>query len=237
MPVKKSLEEKVSSYKLFWNRENTERPIIGFDVGGYFPLQSFTSLRGLKPGDELVPELIKPEKCLEDYERIQATSASVTDDFIRGVSPLTALPWMEAMLGCTAKLAEESIWAVERRASLEELEKVCVKDDRLIASSFPLSVVHLHSSSLFLLTHFLEIEEIDVFQVNRDVGGMDLKEMLPYLHKIQESKRCLIVRGTLTQRDLRLIKESLRSEGLLIQIVVNGCEEAEELQDVIGKLW
>ena len=359
MPSKKSLSEKIDAYRSFWSRESVSRPIIGFDAGGFFPLSHFKSLGSLGPGDLLTPQHIRPSDFLADYERLYEQSQRIDDDFIRGVSPLTAFPWMEAMLGCSAQLAEASIWAVERDAEWQELESISIADenpwlqkyleflrvlsdyaagrfpvsqpilrgvtdiigalrghdqalvdglesperirslgarcaealvsvlkrhfeivqpfldgyvveqyclwapgqiarlqedassiyspdmyvdliqesDRLVASSFPLSMIHLHSSSLFIIDAFLEIEEIDVFQVNRDVGGVELREMLPALKKILDSNRSLILRGPLTEDDLRLAKANLDPRGLLIQIVVDHEREASRFHDVIDTLW
>ena len=40
--------------------------------------------------------------------------------------------------------------------------------------SFPYSVIHLHSSSLFLLDAILDVESLKCIQINKDVGGMDV---------------------------------------------------------------
>ncbi len=359
MSAKISPQEKIDSYQKFWKREPVRRPLVGFDAGGYFPLRHFKSLQLLQPGEELVPRHIRPGDFVDDYERLYEQSQRIDDDFIWGVSPLTAFPWMEAMLGCPAQLAEESIWAVERHADWEELESISIDDDnpwlrkyleflqvlthhaagrypvgqpifrgvtdiigalrghdqalidgmesperirslgakcasalvsvlkrqfeivqpfmggyvveqyglwapdriarlqedassiyspdmyvdliqesdRFIASSFPLSIIHLHSSSLFIIDAFLEIGEIDVFQVNRDVGGMELDEMMPALQKIQASNRSLVLRGSLTPDDLRLAEARLEPTGLLIQIVVDQPAETKELRELIDTLW
>lgn len=39
----------------------------------------------------------------------------------------------------------------------------------MIAASFPYTFIHLYSTSLFLLDYFLEIEEINLFEINKDV--------------------------------------------------------------------
>ena len=359
MSSKKSTQEKIDSYQKFWKREPVRRPLVGFDAGGYFPLRHFKSLQVLQPGEKLVPQHLRPGDFVDDYERLYEQSQAMDDDLIWGVSPLTAFPWMEAMLGCAAKLAEESIWAVERDAGWEDLEFLSIDDDnpwlgkyleflqvlthhaagrfpvgqsilrgvtdvigalrghdqalidgmesperirplgakcasalvsvlkrqfeiiqpfmggyfieqyclwapdriarlqedassiyspgmyidliqesdRFIASSFPLSIIHLHSSSLFIIDAFLEIGEIDAFQVNKDVGGMELHEMIPTLQKIQESNRSLVLRGSLTPDDLRLIEARLEPGGLLIQIVVDQSAETKELRELIDTLW
>jgi hypothetical protein len=355
----KSNDEKIEKYKEFWNREAVHRPIIGFDVGGYFPFQRFKAFRRFKKGDILVPDMIRAKDYLRDYESFYEESVQVQDDLIKGVAPIPAIPWMELMIGCSAEIAEDSIWAKERRlqpediiglsiadnnvwlnkylkflyelvqsskgrypvsqpilrgisdlhgvlrghsdalidcleapemlmegakfimdASLKVFEKqydviepylggyyieqymlwapdriiriqedasgnfspdiyreLFQKFDRAIASSFPYTLIHLHNSSLFLIDLFLEIEEIDVFQINLDSTGMTVEEEIPYLKKIQNKGRCLLLRGAYTLDDLTLIRNKLSTEGLFIQIICENKSQAEKLIPHINNIW
>jgi hypothetical protein len=78
------------------------------------------------------------------------------------------------------------------------------------------------------LDYFLEIEEIDVFQINRDVVGMRREEMIPYLKKVQDQKRRLLIRGSLTKDDLHLIHANLSPVGLILQIVLKHADAADD---------
>ena len=109
--------------------------------------------------------------------------------------------------------------------------------DRKIASAFPCALIHLHNSSLFLLDYFLEIEEIDVFQINRDVVGMSTEEMIPYLKKVQDQNRRLLVRGGLTEEDLTLMNTHLSPRGLILQIVLNNADAVPVYTDFINGLF
>ena len=53
-------------------------------------------------------------------------------------------------------------------------------EDERQASSFPYSVIHLHSSSLFLLDRILDVEPLKCIQINKDVGGAEVPKMLPF---------------------------------------------------------
>ena len=108
--------------------------------------------------------------------------------------------------------------------------------DRKIAAAFPYCLIHLHNSSLFLLDYFLEIEEIDVFQINRDLAGMPTEEMIPYLKKVQDHKRRLLIRGALTQDDLQLIHANLSPVGLILQIVLDHADETGDYIEFINDL-
>jgi len=284
----KEVDEKIKAYLKFWNLEDSPHPIIGFDVGGFFPFQWFPALKEIGENVWLQPDHLVVEKYLDDYTKVYLRASSVNDDFIKGVSPIPAIPWMEAMLGCPVEISGDSIWGREREADWKDLEGLSldennpwfnkyleflealvanaegeypisqpilrgisdlvgalrgnnqalidtmeepdrVKDlaarctealiqvtrkqyeiiqpyhegylieqfcmwspdiivrlqedlsavyspqtycdliqefDREVASAFPYCLIHLHNSSLFLLDYFLEIEEIDVFQIN-----------------------------------------------------------------------
>lgn len=105
--------------------------------------------------------------------------------------------------------------------------------DRELAGKFPYNVMHLHSTSMYILEDFLEISEIKSFEINLDVAA-DLKAMLPYYKKVQENKRPLIVRGSFLPDDLRLLVDSLEPTGLYIIIMVKSIKEVQELRSILG---
>ena len=51
----------------------------------------------------------------------------------------------------------------------------------------PFSLKDLHSSSLFLLEDILAIDELTVIQINKDVGGMPVPQMMPYAKMVQDA--------------------------------------------------
>lgn len=347
----KNVPQKTEQFHAFWNNKPVSSPLLGFDVGGWFPFQRFSVLKGIKEDQYLEPAKLDPEACIEDYRTYLSQLQQVTDDLVKGVAPIPAIPWIEGMIGCRIKRKGESFWAEEQKASFEvlksfdgftsstwfhtyirfvktlkrafgaacpvgipilrgvsdllgvlrgheeaildaleapeqvkhtatklarviiqltrahhreaglfqegtsieqyglwapgpivrmqedasalyspELFRTCILPaDRKIAQEFPYSLLHLHSSSLFLLEEFLSIKEIGVFQVNRDVGEMGLQEMLPYLRKIQEKGRRLLLRGPFSGEDYRWIKEHLSPVGLIVQTVVSSPNEAKAL--------
>ncbi len=348
-----SLKEKTEAYRNFWARGPRERPLIGFSLGGWFPLKSYTALAKFRGGQGIAAEALHPEDFLADYDRLVASWEGVEDDTIRAVAPLPPFPWLEAMLGVSVQVGDEAIWAREEGfayAALEKLDlsnanpwrrtylefvaalrdrystrcpvgqpilrgvsdmiaalrgaeqmvfdlhdeperfrraaRACtdflvglVKEqqevagtfaggyeveqlalwapDRIIrmqedgsafysptlyakylqeedarqATAFPYSVIHLHSSSLFLLEKILEIEPLRCIQINKDVGGMDIAEMLPYLKKVQERGKPLMVRGKLDRADLALLRRELTPAGLYLQIVVENAAEANRMRE------
>ena len=62
MPVEdKRLEEKLSAYKDFWNRKSVSRPLVGIDVGGWFPFQRFNALSSIPDGGNISGSMLSPE--------------------------------------------------------------------------------------------------------------------------------------------------------------------------------
>jgi len=102
--------------------------------------------------------------------------------------------------------------------------------DRKLASRFASSFIHLHSTSMFLLDALLEIEEIRCFEINNDVCGPPVKNMVPYFQKVQKAHRPLLIRGGLSLEDLNLLLDCLEPRGLFLNIMVNSLEEIEKLR-------
>ena len=106
--------------------------------------------------------------------------------------------------------------------------------DRELASQFACSFMHLHSTSMFILDAFLEIAEIRCFQVNNDVSGPPLEEMIPYFRMIQGAERPLLIRGSFTPDEARLLMDALEPRGLYMYVMVDNMEEIEALRPVLG---
>jgi hypothetical protein len=106
--------------------------------------------------------------------------------------------------------------------------------DRRLAGHFASSFIHLHSTSMFLLEAFLEIEEIQCFEINNDACGPPIKKMVPYFQRVQEAKRPLLIRGSFSADEIRLLMDSLEPRGLFVNVMVNTAEEAEPLRPLLG---
>lgn len=106
--------------------------------------------------------------------------------------------------------------------------------DRALARHFECSFIHLHSTSMFLLDAFLEIEEITCFQVNNDALGPPVKEMIPFFTQIQEAGRALLIRGSFEPDELRLLLDTLDPRGLMLLIMCDEVNEVETTRAIVG---
>ena len=106
--------------------------------------------------------------------------------------------------------------------------------DRMIAARFPNSFVHLHSTSMFLLDAFLEIDEIRCFEINQDASGPPPAAMIPHFRKVQKAGKPLLIRGAFTAGELAGLLDALEPRGLFLNLMVNGMDEVETLRPLLG---
>jgi len=104
--------------------------------------------------------------------------------------------------------------------------------EKLICEGKDYTSIHLHPSSFFILDELLAKDDLKAIEVNKDVGGPSVAEMIPYLQKIQSRKR-LIVWGDLTAEEIRLLKKNLTTDGLFLRIIAPSVEEAKRLSRVV----
>lgn len=106
--------------------------------------------------------------------------------------------------------------------------------DQKLAAKYPCSFMHLHSTSMFILDLILEIDELKCFEINNDVGGPPIKEMIPYFKKVQNAERNLIIRGTFNNEEISLLINSLDARGLYLYIIVENIDEVDKLKSLLG---
>jgi hypothetical protein len=107
-----SIEQKLERHRRFWAMDDTDRPLIGFTIGDYFPCRRYQAAQKLLACTRpLNPEDIETETFLDDYERLFEFSQAVTQDCFYVAEPFTGLPWMEAVFGCAIRAGEDSFWA------------------------------------------------------------------------------------------------------------------------------
>jgi hypothetical protein len=106
--------------------------------------------------------------------------------------------------------------------------------DRMLARHFVSSFIHLHSTSMFLLDAFLEIEEIRCFEINNDALGPPVAAMIPRFQKVQRANRPLLIRGSFTADELKLVVDALEPRGLFLNIMVKSMDEIETLRPAVA---
>ena len=117
---------KIERYRAWWERRDAERPLMGFSVKSWFPLQEFAASAAWQSLDVLTPDMVEPEAFLEDQERLLCEGEIIGDDILRGASPSQAVPWLDGMLGTTLRILPGSILGVSPGRGLpwEALEDI-----------------------------------------------------------------------------------------------------------------
>ena len=49
---------KVERYKAFWTRAGVSRPLVGFTLRGWFPLEEYAATRGWPVNSYLTPDMV-----------------------------------------------------------------------------------------------------------------------------------------------------------------------------------
>ena len=106
--------------------------------------------------------------------------------------------------------------------------------DRMIAKQFACSFIHLHSTSMFLLDAFLEIEELRCFEINIEPFNIPVKGMIEYFQRVQNANRPLLIRGSLTADELRLVVDSLDPRGLYLHIMPESKADIDAFRPILG---
>ena len=116
---------KIAGYRSFWKREAVRRPLVGFSLVGWFPLDEFAACRAWASAEYLTPDMIDPEAFLPDHVRILREGEWMDDDIIRGACPgQVAIPWLPGMLGCRMRILPHNVLGEERHLDWEEALRV-----------------------------------------------------------------------------------------------------------------
>lgn len=140
--------------------------------------------------------------------------------------------------------AQYSLWAPGSIVRMQEdasalyspglYRKFVLPVDRELAGAFDCSFIHLHSTSLFLMDMLLEIDEIRCYEINNDVSGPPVEELIPYFQRIQRAGRPLLIRGSFKADELKGLLDVLEPGGLYLYIMVEQEEEADRLRPLVG---
>ncbi|HUX13992.1 MAG TPA: hypothetical protein VMW87_13255 [Spirochaetia bacterium] len=172
---------------------------------------------------------------IDDPQTMHRLVEAVTSVFLRTISLQQALvPTFEG----GSSLGFYHVWAPGRSIWFQDDLSALLSPDlyrefflpaaRSICSAYEYTAVHLHSSSFHVLDDLLSLPELKSVEVNKDIGGPSIAEMMPVFEKVLQ-KKALIIWGDLTPEELAQIESRLPARGLFLHIVVPTMEEAAEL--------
>lgn len=113
-------------------------------------------------------------------------------------------------IGLRCWTPEKGIWLQDDAVSVLSprfYEDIFLPQVRRIAVEFPMVAFHLHGNCLWPVDLLLNVDEIDVLELNYDVGLCDLKKIIPAWKKIQERKPCIAYADVSLEQFERIIGE------------------------------
>lgn len=106
-----------------------------------------------------------------------------------------------------------------------------------ICSGYDHTFVHLHPNSFFHLDGILSLQNLRAVQINKDVSGPTVEQMLPVFQRVLDADKRLIVWGDLTEDEVQMIITTLPHKGLFLNIISPTVEQAKEMQKKITNCW
>jgi hypothetical protein len=95
---------------------------------------------------------------------------------------------------------------------------------------------HLHSAAIFTVEELLKMRQLDVIEMNVDVVGKTVPEMIPAFQQILESKR-LYVWGKFSIEDLGIMKETLPTRGFALQLMDDDPVTVQATIHKVKEIW
>ena len=118
--------------------------------------------------------------------------------------------------------------------SPDRYRKLVQPVDQMIASQFACNFMHLHTTSMFLLDALLEIEELRCFEINIESFNIPVEGMIKYYKMVQDAGRPLLLRGSFTEDEIRLVCDSLDPRGLYLHLMPKSREEVDVMKPILG---
>jgi hypothetical protein len=105
-----------------------------------------------------------------------------------------------------------------------------------LSRSLPVTGCHLHSSAIFMIDELLEMPHLDVIEMNLDIVGMTIPEMIPHFQRVLAQTR-LYIWGRFSRHDLEVMRAELPARGLALQLMDETPEAVLEMYRQVQDLW
>jgi hypothetical protein len=126
----------------------------------------------------------------------------------------------------------ESLWFQDDIGALLSpalYREFLLENERRFCGRYPYTMMHLHPSSFHLLDDILSNENLKVLEINKDVGGPSVAQMLPQYRKVLEKKRGLVIWGDLTEEEIQFVFDNLELKGIFFNILLPDFDRAEKV--------
>ena len=134
---------------------------------------------------------------------------------------------------------EKVMWYQEDLSALmapKHFEEFLLETSHRYLEGYDYTLMHLHPLSFRHLDLILTIDELKVVQINKDVGGPNVHEMVPQFRKVLEKgKNLAIGMGRVDKDDIDAIMDELPRERVAINFITEKPEEAMELIEYMDR--
>ena len=134
----------------------------------------------------------------------------------------------------------KQIWYQEDLSAIlspKHYDEFLKETSEIICKGYDYTFVHLHPNSFFHLDGILKQPLLKAVQINKDVSGPTVEEMIPVFRRVYDANKRLIVWGDLTIDETKMLMEELPQHSLFMNIVAPTVEYAQELQEIISSKW
>ncbi len=162
--------DKIARYQAFWKRSEVARPLVGFSLVGWFPLQEFAACRAWGAADYATPDMIDPADFVPDHLRMLHQEEAIEDDLIRGACPgQVAIPWLPGIVGARVRILPQNILGEEQNLGWDEALKIRLdRDNGWFRKYLEFSAALVRAADgRFPVSHAAEIGPTDLHAVLR----------------------------------------------------------------------
>ncbi|MGE4284474.1 MAG: hypothetical protein AB7G87_12280 [Clostridia bacterium] len=147
--MKERIAERIDRHRRFLKYGETDRPLVGFYVGGWEGLSRYSeNSESLFPKGIISADDVTTDKFAEMYKNY-ARNLLYDDDFVHTLDPVPSIPWIEAACGCPIKFTGKNFWSqqVGVEGAKKSIAAMPIKDNpwikkygefiKYLASEFP----------------------------------------------------------------------------------------------------
>jgi hypothetical protein len=111
-------QDKLARYRAFWQRADTDRPLIGATIA------TFPSVRAVRADGNLKPDDLDVAENLRELDEEWEAWREVMGDAVWVANPLWAFPFFLAMAGCPIQRDEENLWGLPCLDDYSQLDRI-----------------------------------------------------------------------------------------------------------------
>jgi hypothetical protein len=172
----------------------------------------------------------------EEPEIIKRTLGRIADSFLQIYAEMHRLntPFLGgSSMGLYHVWAPgESFWFQEDISALLSpalYREFLLPNEIMMCGKYPYTMMHLHPSSFHLLDDILSNENLKAVEINKDVGGPGVAQMLEQYKKVLDKGRNLVVWGNLDEEEIQLVCDNVQLNGIFFNILLPEFEKAAKM--------